>query len=407
MSSLFKASPELGPRAVSVSNTGTQAAIGWIMVDMDGDTSRFYAKFAEPLGNLAKGGHLIDSARNLVYSEVPATIDDPPVLTVRDLDNLTLRQSLKLPEHIAGRSALSSDGNTMYASSDSGVMILPVGNLNSAPRVEASVEDLVFRGNFCDRNAATQSFIIRDPGGAKVPFSVTSSNSGVRVSPSSGTTPAVIKVTIDPNAFSAQVGTVAVDLTITSSTGVSIIKPVRVLVNSHEPDQRGTFINIPGTLVDVAADPSKDQYYVLRQDTNQVLVFDGSNNTQKATLRTCNQPRSMAITFDRRYLLVGCELAQIMSVFDLETLQPSAPILTYNANVLSVAVSSRAILASVHEELDSTYSIHAIDLTGRADAKLPTLGVWGEQSHQEHGARGRAQRSVHRDRLLRWQRAPL
>jgi uncharacterized protein (TIGR03437 family) len=379
ISTMYSASPTLGPRAISVSNNGDTAAFGWNMSDVvpGTDSIRFsYAKFADPLGNLAKGGHLIDSAKGLIYSEVPSKEDDPPVLTIRDLDNLTLRESLKLPEHVAGRSALSSDGTTMYTSSDSGVMILPIGKLTSAPRLQASVEDLVFRGNFCDRNVATQSFIVSDPGGAKVPFSITSSNSGVRVSPSSGTTPAVVKVTIDPNAFASQVGTVAVNLTINSDTAVNIVKPVRVLVNSHEPDQRGTFINVPGKLVDIAADPSKDQYYVLRQDMNQVLVFDGSNNTLKATLRTCYKPRSMAITFDRRYLLVGCELAQIMSVFDLETLQAQTPIRTYNNNVISVAVSARAILTVVHEEADSSYSIHAIDFANRSDSKYGTLGVW-------------------------------
>lgn len=374
--SLFTAAPPLGPRGVSASNTGAQAAMGWVMADIDAENPRFYAKFADPLGDLAKGGHMIDSTRGLVYSEVPSAADDPARLTVRDLDNLALRETYHLPEHIAGRSALSSDGSTMYASSDSGVMILPMGKLSSTARVEASVEDLVFRGNFCDRNTATQSFIVRDPGGNKVPFSITSSNPGVRVSPSSGTTPAVVKVTIDPNAFATQVGTVAVDLTITSDTAVNVIKPVRVLVNSREPDQRGTFINVPGKLVDIVADPSKDQYYVLRQDTNQALVFDGSNNTLKATLRTCNKPRTMAITFDRRYLLVGCELAQIMSVFDLETLQPSTPVHTHNNNVLSMAVSARAILTNVHEELDSSHSIHAINFASRTDGKLPSLGVW-------------------------------
>ena len=34
----------------------------------------------------------------------------------------------------------------------------------------------------------------------------------------------------------------------------------------------------------------------------------------------------MAITFDRRYLLVGNSGAQVVNVFDLETLQPTAPI---------------------------------------------------------------------------------
>jgi uncharacterized protein (TIGR03437 family) len=371
----FTASPPLGPRAVSVSDDGSRAAAGWIMLDIDRQIIRFYGEFESPLGNLTRGGHQMDSARGLIYSEVPQTLADPPVLTVRDIDNLNIRERLQLPEHLAGRSVLSADGSTMYASSDSGVTVLPVGKLNTAPRLEASIEDLIFQGNFCDRDSATQSFIVRDPGGNKVPFSITSSNAGVRVSPSSGVTPAVVKVTVDPNAFSSQIGTVAVTLTL-NSDAVNIPKTVRVLVNSREPDQRGTVVNIPGKLVDVIADPAKDQYYVLRQDTNQVLVYDGSNNTVKATLRACNVPTGMAITYDRRYLMVGCSRSQTILVFDLETLQPSTPINTPSSDTYSIAASARGIFAVVFDSAAGDYRISAIDFANRTATTLPSLGVW-------------------------------
>ena len=383
ISTTYSASPTLGPRAVSVSADGSRAAVGWWMMDIDRQFPRIYATFGQPLGNLALGGHMIDSSRGLVYSEVPGKVDDPAVLTIRDSDNLTLRERLQLPEHIAGRSVMQADGSTMYASSDSGVMVLPVGNLNAMPRLQASVEDLAFRGDFCNRDTATQSFILRDPGGNKVPFTISSSNAGVRLTPSSGVTPAVIKVTVDPNAFATQKGTVVVDLTITSSTGVNIANSVRVLVNSREPDQRGTFVSSPGKLVDVAADPAKDQYYVLRQDQNQVLVYDGSNNTLKATLRTCNFPKSMTITYDRRYLLVGCDLAQIISVFDLETLQPSAPINTPNARVQSLAASARGVLATAFDHSHGDYGIYDVNLTSRVAIRLPNLGVWENKIPQD------------------------
>ena len=123
--------------------------------------------------------------------------------------------------------------------------------------MSASVEDLVFRGNFCDRTLATQTFVLSDPGGAKVPFSITSSNSAVSVSPKSGTTPAVITVRVDPNAFADQKGTAAVQLSFTSTMAVNLPKNVRVLMNSREPNQRGTFIDIPGTLVDMIAHPDQ------------------------------------------------------------------------------------------------------------------------------------------------------
>ena len=103
------------------------------------------------------------------------------------------------------------------------------------------------------------------------------------------------------------------------------IDPIRILVNAKEPDQRGNVINVSGKLVDLVADPDQDRFFVLRQDRNEVLVFDGSTFAQTATLRTYNTPKSMAITFDRRFLLVGHDNSHYVSVFDLETLEPLPP----------------------------------------------------------------------------------
>ena len=65
-----------------------------------------------------------------------------------------------------------------------------------------------------------------------------------------------------------------------------------MLVNSKSPDQRGTIVDVPGNLVDMLADSIRNQFYILRQDKNQLLVFDGSNYTQVATFRTGNLPRA-------------------------------------------------------------------------------------------------------------------
>jgi len=372
-SSIYSATPPLGPRAVSVAQDGSYAALGWTMTDSQG---RLYADFPNPLGTLGVGGHAVDSVAGLVYSEVQQTLADPPVLTVRDADNLTLRETLQLPEHLAGRAVLSSDRQTMYASSASGVLVLPVGNLNLSPRLSASVEDLVFRGSFCDRTLATETFVLSDPGGAKVPFTITSSNSAVSVSPSSGTTPATITVRVDPNAFADSKGTAAVQLSFASATAVNVPKNVRVLMNSREPNQRGTFINIPGTLVDMISHPTKDEFYVLRQDLNQVLVYNGTNNTQKAVLRTCTKPMSMTITWDRSKLLVGCDNSHIISVFDLATLTPLSPVYAPRSYVQSIASSAKATLALMRDGGGEEPQIHSVDLNSLTTSKYTRLGVW-------------------------------
>ena len=46
-----------------------------------------------------------------------------------------------------------------------------------------------------------------------------------------------------------------------------------------------------------------------------MLVFDGSTFTQTATLKTYNTPKSMAITFDRRFLLVGHDNSHYVAIY--------------------------------------------------------------------------------------------
>jgi uncharacterized protein (TIGR03437 family) len=370
---VYSSSPPQGPRAVSVAADGSFATSGWVLSDFNLNN---LGEFPNPSGILNVGGHAVDSAHGLIYSQVTQKSGESPVLTIRDSDNLTLRGQIQLPENLAGKTAISKDGSVIYAASDSGVLILPVGRLSRTPQLTLSASDLVFRGNFCDRTVATQTLTISSPSGAGVPFSISSSSAGVSVTPSSGVTPAVVKVQVDPNVYQNQKGTATVMLTINSTVAVNLVSPVRVLINSREPDQRGTFVDIPGSIVDLAADPIRNHYYILRQDINQVMVFDGGNNTQIAALRTCTKPTSMAITIDTQSLLVGCDNAHIMSVFNLDTLQPQPYIGTGNGYVQSVATSNKAILAVMRDGGGGSPYIARIDPVTRSVSKPPTLGVF-------------------------------
>ncbi len=235
----------------------------------------------------------------------------------------------------------------------------------------------MFRGNFCDRSVATQTLTITDPGGGNTAFSISSNTTGLNVSPSSGVTPATVKVTVDPNAFANQKGTVVASLSIKSSQAINIPTSVRVLINSREPAQRGTFVDVPGTLVDVLSDPGRTASMSFARTATKCEVFDGTNNLKIATLRTGNTPKGMAITFDRRYLLVGCDNSHYVNVFDLETLEALPPVRMFNGDyVQSLASSSNAILAVTRNASGGDPTIHRIDLATRTSTRLPSLGVY-------------------------------
>jgi uncharacterized protein (TIGR03437 family) len=364
----------LGPRVVSLNRDGSKAMVGWLEIDLR--TGTFLNQFGQRTNALNVGSAIFDDARGLIYAQVPQTANEAPTLRVLDAASFAIREQLQLPENLGGKSVLTSDAAVLYAVSDSGVLVMPVGSLGQQKRIVASQEDLVFRGNFCDRRVASQQLTVSDPGGNATRFSISTDIPGITISPASGTTPAIVRVSVDPNAFQNQKGTAAAMLQITSADAINVIPPVRVLINNHEPDQRGTFVNIPGALTDILADPARDRYFVVRQDKNQILVMDAANNTQIAALPTLNTPTTMSFTYDRRYLLAGHENSQTVAVWDLETLQPLTPIQLPSGHVArSIAASAKALLA-FGTDVQGKGRVMRLDFDARSGIELPSLGIF-------------------------------
>jgi uncharacterized protein (TIGR03437 family) len=384
----YTSTPTMGPRVLSVNQDGSSYTAGWALFNAPGN---MVAQFANPSGALNIGSTVIDSAAGLIYAQIPQAVaavvststtpppavpPAPPVLEIVAADNLTLNQTLQLPENLAGRAVLDSAGAIMYSISDSGVLVMPVGQLQNQHRVQATQEDLVFRGSQCNPGPTVQQLTIVDPSGGHTDFQLTASVPGVSITPSRGTTPATVTVQVDPNAFQSQTGTSVASISIQSSSAVNVPNPVRVLVNNAAPDMRGTFVDVPGVLADVLADPARDRFYVLRQDQNQVLVFDGSTMAQIAILRTSNTPIQMAMSFDNRYLLIGHDNSQMAYVYDLDSLQESAPIVfPFGHYPKSIAASGNAILAACRVA-GPVNTIDTVDLFSRTAQTWSSLGIW-------------------------------
>jgi uncharacterized protein (TIGR03437 family) len=362
----------LGPRVVSLNHDGSLVMAGWVMLGSAG----FVNYFPQHTNQFDVGSTAFDDSRGLLYAQIPVVAGESPTLQVVTSSNLALQERLQLPENLSGKSVLSSDSNTLYAISESGLTVLPVGSLSQQPQVVAKQEDLMFRGTFCNQGVSTQQLTIVDPGGNNTPFSISSNTNGVTVSPSGGVTPAVVTVSVNPAAFLNQTGTVAATLSIQSGPAINVIPSVRVLVNNAGPNQVGSTIDIPGTLTDIVADPVRNQFFVVRSDKNEVLAFDGTNYSQLAALPTGNQPTTMAISFDQQYLLVGNQGSQLVNVFDLDTLQPDTPIVLPSGFIaLSIASSANATLAQ-GGYYDGTFHILQLDIPSRSGTQLSSLGVF-------------------------------
>ena len=378
---------------VSVAADGSWCMIGQYRLD---PMAIDLAQFPNSTTSAKIGGNAIDSTNGIVYAQIltaspqtttstipattpaPAQPAGPPVLFIMDADNLTVRDTLSLPENIVGRSVLSSAADAMYAITDSGVTVLPVGKLRQYHRLAASPADLVALGSFCNRAVITKNLTITDPGGGHTDFQIGSNVTGVTISPNSGTTPATVQVNVDPNAFQNQNGTVVVPLTIASSTAVNLPPAVRLLINTRNPDQRGTLVDLPGNNVDLLADPARNRFYILQQDRNQVLVFDGATYQQIAALRTATTPTQIAFTLDQKYLLIGHDNSQLAYVYDLDSFQQQMSIAFPPGHYpRSLAASGNALLALVRNAgAGGPGMIDRVDFVARRASALPSLGIY-------------------------------
>jgi len=368
-------SPALGPRAVSVNQDASRILAGWALFDSE---NHQLAQFPYPFGDFRMGGHLFDYTRDVIYAHMPTSATDAPVLHLLDTDNLTVRERVQLPQMIAGRSLISSDKETVYALSDNGVLILPVGRLSREPRIQTVQRDVMFLGDACNRLVISQFLDIVDPNGRNVDFalSLPANTAGIRLSASSGTTPARIRIDVDPTAYQQVKGTTSIPLSITSSAAVNVPEPVRLLINTRDVNQRGRIVNVSGKLVDILADPVRSRVYVLRQDRNEVLVYDSIAIRQIGVMRTGNTPVSMAITEDYRHLIVGNDNSQYISVFDLETLLPAPPVWTPNFYIRSVAVGRGGIWATGRRADGKAPALLSIDFVNRVATAPSSLGIY-------------------------------
>ena len=395
-------SPTLGPRSVSVNQDGSAFVTGWLLLN---SSHRLLAQFPYPTGRFNLGSHAFDDSRDFIYSNLPTpkeTSDEPstlpsegedgPVLTILDSDNLTVRERLRLAESLTSKSILSSDRQTMYSASDSGATILPIGSLDQTHRITSVQEDLLFQSSSADPAVISQDLEIVNPGGGNTSFRLTTDVMGVQIFPESGTTPATVRVEVDPAAFIANRGTTQVVLEIQSSAAINIPFPVRVLVNTRDVGQAGTLVNVPGKLVDILADPVRDRFYILRQDRNLVLVFDGTTMEQIGSFRTGNTPTQMALTRDAKYMMVGNDNSKIANVYDLDTMETSEPIIfPGNHYPRTIAASNNQILATARvaglcrdfEFLKTTHCVDFIDFDARVASSSVNIGIFLNDIHQD------------------------
>ncbi len=304
--------------APQVPNTANPDLLGGHAFDPDSSVNTVYFSFVLPEGEPGGGpAHPING-----------------ILHVMDADNLRVRQQLRTADRINGRIVVTSDGNDLFAVSESGLLHISLANLGDMPLLEVNPADrqLVFEFDNCLRDGISKTIRLENPlGGEPAQFSLSTilQRSGDRPAvlfePHQGTTPAEVRVTVDAGALGPVQGIQTFPILI-STDAVNIPRPATVVANVKDVDQRGRFIPVPGQLVEVVGDPFRDRLYVLDQQNFEVLMFDSNDFRLLGSFRTGNTPTQMAVSTDGTRLVVANSQSENLTLIDLLNMRVIGPL---------------------------------------------------------------------------------
>jgi uncharacterized protein (TIGR03437 family) len=276
-------------------------------------------------------GTALLAAYNIVPTAVPAAPANTSQMTVNTPDTMLIQLGIKLQENLGGKMAITSDGVTAYAISQSGFIVLPLGTLlKQPPTVPLAIPDAtvaLLASDQCGVTAALNSATIpvRDIGGGRIT---------VTVQPlATTTTTATVRATAktyggDVSAqFSAvaarTLGTAAPDqLLIQATEAVNIIPSVRVFQNSRNAESKGSILPIdwgPSAtgLADMLGDTARQRIYIANPGLNRLEVFDMQRRQFLSPIPVSQLPRSMAFGNDGNTLYVASGGGELISVVDL------------------------------------------------------------------------------------------
>ncbi len=248
-------------------------------------------------------------------------------MTVNTPDTMLIQLGIKLPENLGGKMAITSDGATAYAISQSGFLILPIGTLKNQPLGMPDSNVALLASDQCGVTAALNSATIpvRDIGGGRI----TVTAQALATTTTTATVRATAKtyggdVTAQFNATAARtLGTAAADqLLIQAGEAVNIIPAVRVFQNTRNAEARGTILPIDWGasttgLADMLGDTPRQRIYIANPGLNRLEVFDMQRRQFLNPIPVAQLPRSMAFGNDGNTLYVASGGGELISVVDL------------------------------------------------------------------------------------------
>ncbi len=272
------------------------------------------------------------------------------ILQVLRSSSLTPQLGLRLPEAITSKIIASSDGQNLFATSTSGLTVIPIGQLSNLPILDVSSTNVVLSRDTCNRTIATATVQVRNLGGGRMTFSAGASGP-IILSQRTGLAPATLSITFDPRTTTGLVrGTQQYVVSLSSPEAVNVEPAILISFNFRDVSDRGTIVPLNGVGVDMQMDTARQRLYIANYTKDQIEVFSLATQTFLSPIRVGSRPLSMAMA-NPSTLVVANSGSENLSVVDLDAMQEvdeiamgPVPITTATLFPRYIAASSNAIL---------------------------------------------------------------
>jgi uncharacterized protein (TIGR03437 family) len=278
-------------------------------------------------------GPALLTAYNIVPLLNPAPRANTSQLLINSPANLLVRQGIQLPENLSGKMAITSDSSTVYAISQSGFIVLPIGALAQSPLAVPDSNVALLANDQCGITAGENSanIPVRNTGGGRLTVTAQLLTSTA--------TSATVRATARPYGgdvtaqFSAgagrSLGTATPDtLLVQAAEAVNIIPNIRVYQNNRNTESRGRIIPVdvgPSNtgLTDMVSDGPRQRLYIANPSLNRIEVFDTRAQQFLAPVTVGQLPRAIAMGIDGNTLYVANTGGESISIVDLNELAVS------------------------------------------------------------------------------------
>jgi uncharacterized protein (TIGR03437 family) len=332
----------------------------------------FNTQSAQGGGVFSPDGLTLYAAFDISPVQTPPAPANVSQLMLNDPDNLLIRMGLQLPENLAGKMVISSDAANIYALSDSGFMILPVGTVSRSPLAVPSTTVTLLTKDQCGVTAQSSSatVAINNAGNGRVTATAQLLQIAGQTNASPATAPTVrpaqspngTQFVFGFNATAARgLGTITPphDFVIQSPEAINIPNRVRVYENSRDSEATGTVIPIPlggaagEAFPDIVYDQPRRRLYIANLGLNRVEVFDTGQQVFLSPIKVGQMPIAMALTPDGNTLYVANSGGESISIIDPDKLQTvgrvNFPPIPFNSN--AALITARLIAAGVNGPL--------------------------------------------------------